>query len=58
MYNLMAHVVVDNITVHGTIPVTKKIDKLLRHEFKISHTTFQYECDCVRKRECKGPSTT
>jgi cobalt-zinc-cadmium efflux system protein len=57
MYNLMAHVVVDNIPVHSTIPVTKKIDKLLRHEFKISHTTFQYECDCVRKRECKEPPT-
>lgn len=57
MYNLTAHVVVDNIPVHSTIPVSDKINKLLRREFKISHTVFQYECDCVRKKECRERST-
>ena len=57
MYNLMAHVVVDNIPVHSTIPISKKINTLLRREFKISHTALQYECDCVRKKECMEPPT-
>ena len=30
-----------------------EFDKLLKKEFKISHTVLQYECECVRRTECK-----
>lgn len=54
MYNLTAHVVVDNVPVHSTLPVSKKIEKLLKKEYGINHTVFQYECECVRKDTCKS----
>jgi len=49
MWNLSAHVVVPDMPVHDTHEIARKIDSVLKEEFRINHCTLQFECKCITR---------
>jgi cobalt-zinc-cadmium efflux system protein len=47
MYNMTAHVVLDDIRLHEAVPVLSRIKEVLKKEFNIGHAILQLECTCV-----------
>jgi cobalt-zinc-cadmium efflux system protein len=49
MYNMTAHVVLENQSLHQAIPTISKVKKVLKDEFNIGHAAIQMECTCVEE---------
>jgi cobalt-zinc-cadmium efflux system protein len=56
VYALSAHVVVDDMPVSGSRQLLKEIQHRLAEQFKILHSTIQFECErCVENGACPLP---
>ena len=51
MYNMTAHVVLPNQSLHEALPTIAKVKKVLKEEFNIGHAALQMECTCVSDEE-------
>jgi len=51
MYNMTAHVLLENQSLHEAIPVLRKIKRVVKEEFNIGHANLQLECTCVAEEE-------
>jgi len=49
MYNMTAHVVLENQSLHEALPVLKKVRKVVKEDFNIGHAALQLECTCVEE---------
>jgi len=49
MYNMTAHVVLENQSLHQALPTISKVKKVLKEEFNIGHAAIQMECTCVEE---------
>lgn len=48
MYNMTAHVVLDDISLHKAMPVISKVKDIVKDRFNIGHAIIQLECACVK----------
>ncbi len=51
MYNMTAHVVLPNQSLHEALPTIARVKKVLQKEFNIGHAALQLECTCVSDEE-------
>ena len=51
MYNMTAHVVLPNQSLHEALPTIARVKKVLQKEFNIGHAALQMECTCVSDEE-------
>jgi len=51
MYNMTAHVVLPNQSLHEALPTISKVKKVLKEDFNIGHAALQLECTCVSDEE-------
>lgn len=49
MYNMTAHVVLENQSLHEALPTISRVKKVLKKEFNIGHAAIQMECTCVEE---------
>jgi cobalt-zinc-cadmium efflux system protein len=49
MYNMTAHVVLENQSLHQALPTISKVKKVLKEDFNIGHAAIQMECTCVEE---------
>jgi len=46
MYNMTAHVILDNMELHEAMPILARVKDVVRKEFNIGHASLQLECTC------------
>jgi cobalt-zinc-cadmium efflux system protein len=46
MYNMTAHVVLDNMELHEAMPILARVKEVVRKDFNIGHASLQLECMC------------
>ena len=53
MYNMTAHVVLNNMELHEAMPIISKVKGLVKKEFNIGHAIIQLECTCFENGDAR-----